>query len=220
MTSTPADDFDAADAAASIEATDNVEATDSAEPEPEKFFDYTDLLVAARSQRKSVRRLPRLISESMRFAWAADRRIFFMTTALQLIGGAIVFLQLRLTKRLLDQMTAVAAHHISVASAMKWVAALVIVTSFSTVSAAVLAQQQRLLAELVTRSTWQQILDVAAAVNLRAFESSNFFDRFSRVQANALSRPYAMTQGLFGVVGGFAGVGGVAAAIISIQPLL
>jgi ATP-binding cassette subfamily B protein len=211
MTSTPADD---------LEPTDDLEGTDSTEPEPEKFFDYTDLLVAARSQPKSVRRLPRLISESMRFAWAADRRIFFTTTALQLVGGAIVFLQLRLTKRLLDQMTAVAAHHISVASAMKWVAALVIVTSFSTVSSAVLAQQQRLLAELVTRSTWQQILDVAAAVNLRAFESSNFFDRFSRVQANALTRPYAMTQGLIGVVGGFAGVVGVAAAIISIQPLL
>jgi ATP-binding cassette subfamily B protein len=190
------------------------------EDDGETFVDYTDLLVAAKTRPKSLRRLPALVAESMRFAWNADRRIFLGTTTLQLLGGGITYLQLRFTKRVLDEMTAVGAHHASVASAMPSVIALVVVTSFSTVSAAVLTQQQRLLSELVSRSTWQRILDVAASVNLRAFESSTFFDRFSRVQTNALSRPYLLTQGLIGIVGGAAGAIGVAIAIISIQPLL
>ncbi|MDQ1485383.1 MAG: ATP-binding cassette, subfamily bacterial, partial [Actinomycetota bacterium] len=136
------------------------------EDDGETFVDYTDLLVAAKTRPKSLRRLPALVAESMRFAWNADRRIFLGTTTLQLLGGGITYLQLRFTKRVLDEMTAVGAHHASVASAMPSVIALVVVTSFSTVSAAVLTQQQRLLSELVSRSTWQRILDVAASVNL------------------------------------------------------
>jgi ATP-binding cassette, subfamily B, bacterial len=182
--------------------------------------DYTDLLVAAKARPKSLRRLPALLKESTRFAWEADRRLFLETTILQLIGGAITFLQLRFTKQVLDRMTAVGAHRASVISAMPAVAGLVLVTSFLTVAAAVLVQRQRLLSELVTRTTWRRILDVAGSVNLRAFESSSFFDRFSRVQTNALSRPYAMTQGLIGIIGGCAGAIGVAVAIIAIQPLL
>jgi ATP-binding cassette, subfamily B, bacterial len=190
---------------------------DEADEEP---LDYTDLLVAAKARPKSLRRLPALMKESIRFAWHADRRLFLETTVLQFIGGAITFLQLHFTKKVLDAMTAVGAHKASVSSAMPSVAGLVLVTSFLTVSAAVLTQRQRLLSELVTRSTWQRILDVASAVNLRAFESSNFFDRFSRVQANALTRPYALTQGLIGTIGGLAGAIGVAVAILQIQPLL
>ena len=186
-------------------------------PEP---LDYTDLLVASKAQPKSLRRLPALLRESTQFAWEADRRLFLETTILQLIGGAITFLQLHFTKRVLDAMTAVGAHKASVSSAMPSVFGLVLVTSFLTVSAAVLTQRQRLLSELVTRSTWRRILDVASAVNLRAFESSNFFDRFSRVQANALTRPFLLTQGLIGTIGGIAGAVGVGIAILEIQPLL
>jgi ATP-binding cassette subfamily B protein len=186
-------------------------------PEP---LDYTDLLIASKARPKSLRRLPALLKESTQFAWDADRRLFLETTILQLIGGAITFLQLHFTKRVLDAMTAVGAHKASVGSAMPSVFGLVLVTSFLTVSAAVLTQRQRLLSELVTRSTWRRILDVASSVNLRAFESSNFFDRFSRVQANALTRPFLLTQGLIGTIGGIAGAIGVGVAILEIQPLL
>jgi ATP-binding cassette subfamily B protein len=197
--------------------TDGEDGADGQGPEP---LDYTDLLVAAKSRPKSLRRLPALMRESMHFAWEADRRLFLETTILQLIGGAITFLQLHFTKRVLDAMTAVGAHKASVSSAMPSVFGLVLVTSFLTVSAAVLTQRQRLLSELVTRSTWRRILDVASAVNLRAFESSNFFDRFSRVQTNALTRPFLLTQGLIGTIGGLAGAIGVGVAILEIQPLL
>jgi ATP-binding cassette, subfamily B, bacterial len=190
---------------------------DADPPEP---LDYTDLLVASKAQPKSLRRLPALLRESTQLAWEADRRLFVETTSLQLIGGAITFLQLHFTKRVLDAMTAVGAHKASVGSAMPSVFGLVLVTSFLTVAAAVLFQRQRLLSELVTRATWRRILDVASAVNLRAFESSNFFDRFSRVQANALTRPFLLTQGLIGTIGGIAGAVGVGVAILEIQPLL
>ncbi len=196
---------------------DDADGEEADGPEP---LDYTDLLIASKARPKSLRRLPALLRESTQFAWDADRRLFLETTTLQLIGGAITFLQLHFTKRVLDAMTAVGAHKATVSSAMPSVFGLVLVTSFLTVSAAVLTQRQRLLSELVTRSTWRRILDVASSVNLRAFESSNFFDRFSRVQANALTRPFLLTQGLIGTIGGIAGAIGVGVAILEIQPLL
>jgi ATP-binding cassette subfamily B protein len=184
------------------------------------FVDATELVIAARGQHKSLRRLPGLVNDSWRLAWQADRKIFLATTILQVTGGLVVFAQLRFMKQVLDKMTAIADHHATTASAMPAVIALVAVTSFSTIAAAVLSQQQRVLSELVTRTTWQRILDVASAVSLRAFESPAFFDRFNRVQTNALSRPYVLTQGLIALVGGGAGAIGVAGAIISIQPVL
>src|SRR5690606_20705816 len=80
--------------------------------------------------------------------------------------------------------------------------------------------QQRLLAELVMRSSWQQLLDVASAVSLRAFESPAFYDRLQRVQANALSRPFQLSQGLVGLAGGVAGAVGLSIAIVSLEPVL
>lgn len=192
----------------------------AADTSEQAFVDETELAIAARSQHKSLRRLPGLLNDSWRLAWNADRKIFLATTILQLASGLVVYAQLRFMKQVLDKMTAIAGHHTSVASAMPAVIGLVAVTSFSTVSIAVLSQQQRVLSELVTRTTWQRILDVASAVSLRAFESPAFFDRFNRVQTNALSRPYLLTQGLIALVGGGAGALGVAGAIVSIQPVL
>jgi ATP-binding cassette subfamily B protein len=182
--------------------------------------DQLDLVVAARSRPKRIGHLPRLLAESTRLAWSADRGLFVWSTVLQLIGGVLAYVQLQYIRRVLNAMSAVAAHHATVLAAMPAVAVLVGVTSFTTVSVAVLTQQQRLLAELVSRSTWQRILDVAGAVNLRAYESAAFFDRFSRVQTNALTRPFTLTQSLINLIGGGAGTIGVAAAILAINPLL
>ncbi len=190
------------------------------ESEADEFVDLVELVKAARAQKRSWRRSVAAIRESLRLVWAADRKLAIITSLLQLIGGLIAAVQVLVTKHVLDAVVATSDHRAHVSSAIPSVVALALTTAFATVSAAVLGQQQRLLSELVARRTWQSVLDVAGAVPLRSFESSAFFDRLNRVQTNATVRPYTLSQGVVGLIGGVAGSVGLAAAIFSLQPLL
>ncbi len=195
------------------------EAAEPNEPAGDGYVDYVELAQAAK-RRKPLRQLPGLIGSCVRVVASAGRGVFALATVLQLIGGLIAAVQVLVTKQVLDALIAIQNGTQPVRHALTPVILLAAVTAVSTSSSAVLSQQQRLLSELTMRRTWQQILDVAGAVNLRSFESSSFYDELSRVQTNAVTRPITMTMGLIGLVGGLAGSIGLAAAIISLQPLL
>jgi len=106
------------------------------------------------------------------------------------------------------------------AAAVVPLVALAAVTAVSSLSAPLLAQQQRLLGELVQRTTYDQVLDVTQSVDLISFESPEFFDQLQRVQAHALPRPLLVTQGLVQLLGGLAGAAGLVIALLALEPLL
>jgi ATP-binding cassette subfamily B protein len=187
---------------------------------PDEYVDIVELAKAGRARRRTLRTTIATIRQSLALVWRADRRLATITSVLQFIGGVIAAVQVLVIKYVLDAIVATANHHAPASRAIPSVVALALTTSFATVSAAVLGQQQRLLSELVSRQTWQSVLDVAGAVPLRSFESSGFFDRLNRVQTNATVRPYMLSQGVIGLIGGIAGSIGLAAAIASLQPLL
>ncbi|WP_298323658.1 ABC transporter ATP-binding protein [Haloactinopolyspora sp.] len=193
-------------------------------PEPElpdpDGDDYIALAATARRRRKTVGRMRALIGQSLRLSWSADRRAFIVTTALQLLGAAVIAAQVLVVKMVLDAILDVTEGAAGSSHVLVPVLLLAAITAVVAVSAAVRTNQQRLLSELVMRSTWQQMLDVAGAVGLRAFESPGFYDRLERVQTNALSRPHQLTQGLVGLVGGAAGCVGLSVAIVSLEPVL
>lgn len=198
-------------------------ARDSVDDEPDDApasDDYVDLAASARRQRKTLRRLRSLIGHSLRLSWSADRRAFVVTTALQLVSAAVIAAQVLIVKLVLDAILDVTEGEATTGQVVLPVMLLAGVTALVAVAGAIQTQQQRLLSELVMRSTWQQMLDVAAAVGLRAFESPGFYDRLQRVQTNALSRPHQLTQGLISLAGGLAGCAGVSIAIISLEPML
>ena len=58
------------------------------------------------------------------------------------------------------------------------------------------------------------------ARDLNTFESHGFFDELQRVKANALTQPATMTQGLLNLIGGLLSLGGLAIAVVLLQPLL
>lgn len=88
-------------------------------------------------------------------------------------------------------------------------------------SAGVLAtQQQRLLGERVGRVVWQRILDTASRVDLLTYESTGFTTRLERLQQNVVGRPLMVTTALLGLSGGMVGAVGMAALLVSMQPLL
>jgi len=185
----------------------------------DEYTDYIELAIAAKG-RKSARQLMHLIAKCVRLVWSSARRVFILSASLQLVGGVIAAVQVLVTKQVLDALIAIQAHKSGVGHAIPPVIFLAALTAVQTTSSTVLSQQQRLLSELTMRRTWHEILDVAGAVNLRSFESSQFYDQLNRVQTNAISRPITMAMGLIGIIGGLAGSVGLAAAIVSLQPYL
>ena len=61
--------------------------------------------------------------------------------------------------------------------------------------------------ETVARAMWRRVLGVATRVSLDNFESPEFYNRLSRVQTNAMSRPNQVTQGLLTMAGAMAAYG-------------
>jgi ATP-binding cassette subfamily B protein len=193
---------------------------DTTQMSGEAFLDHVALTVAARSQRRSAGRLVRLVRRSLGIAWRADSRVFGVNATLQLTAGLIAAVQVLVTKWVLDAILDIQNSTASVQAAVAPVVALAVLMAFTTVTTAVQGQLARLLGELVSRTTWRDILAVSTSVPLRTYETPSFYDQLQRVQTNALHRPFALCQGLIGLVGSVAGSVGLAVAIVALHPLL
>jgi ATP-binding cassette subfamily B protein len=188
--------------------------------EGDDYVDPVTLRAQARSQRKSLGRLSVLIRQSVRLVWASGRGLFVGLLVLQVaaalaLAGQVLSVQAVLTA-ILDLEEAAGA------TASLWTPVLLLagLTAVTSIIGAVQGHMQRMLGELVARSMWDQVLDVSTGVGLSSFESPDFFNRLQRVQSNALSRPYQVTQGLISMGGALAASIGVGAALVSISPLL
>lgn len=181
--------------------------------------DSMALRVAARSERKSLGRLSRLVRASLALVWSAGRGLFIALIALQLIAAGALAAQVLAIQAVLDAILAAQAS--ATIDAVVWpVLALAGLSALSTITAAVQGQIQRLLGEAVARAMWQRVLGVATGVGLRHFESAEFYNRLNRVQTNAMSRPNQVTQGLLTMAGALAASIGVGLALVSVSPLL
>lgn len=182
--------------------------------------DPLDTTVEERRRPRKLRRFPRLIGRSVRLVWDADRRLFIMSTAIQLLNGALLAIQVLLVGLVLDAILAVQDGTQSWNSVVLLVAALALTMALATVAGAVQGQFQRLLGELVIRGTWSSVLDVSTSVRLIEYEEPDFYDRLQRVQSNAVSQPFVMTQGLIGIIGGITGLVGLVASVLYLSPLI
>jgi len=181
--------------------------------------DSLALRVAARSERKSLGKLSRLVRASLALVWSAGRGLFIALIALQLIAAGALAAQVLAVQAVLDAI--LGAQGTASVEGVVWpVLALAGLTALSTIAAAVQGQVQRLLGEAVARSMWQRVLAVSTGVGLRHFESAEFYNRLNRVQTNAMSRPNQVTQGLLTMAGALTASIGVGLALVSISPLL
>src|SRR5215208_7920298 len=122
----------------------------------------------------SVRDLPRLVADSFRQVSQAGRRELLLTTALQLTIAVGLVVQLYVVKRLFDAVLG-AGENEDFGSILPELAALVVVALVLSLAQAVQAEQSRVLAELVGRRAFDRVLDVAARVDLLAFETPSFY---------------------------------------------
>lgn len=174
---------------------------------------------APSSRRPTPRRSWRLVRDSVRLVRQADGPLFWLTSAGRLAGAGVLALQVVAVKLVLDAVLDVSDG----ADGTVVVLPIVLLAGASALTAllsAVMTNQLRLLAELVTRGTWRRLLDVSTRVDLIQFDHPAFYDRLQRVQLSAMSRTFSLTQGLLSVLGGAAGSLGLTVVVLTIEPLL
>lgn len=182
--------------------------------------DPLDLAVEARRGPRSLDRLRDLIWRSVRLAWQAGPALFAALIGLQVLAALCLAGQVLVVEQLLGGILDLTTGASALGSLWAPVVLLAALTAVTAIVGAAQGYLQRLLGERVARTMWHRVLNVSTGVSLRHFESPGFYDRLLRVQANATTRPFQVTQALMSLAGAAAAAIGVGAVIVSIQPLL
>ena len=166
----------------------------------------------------NLRRLPELSRQSLQILWQAGRADFLISTALQLVSAVGIVGQLLVGRHVLQVLVDTGADT-GLSAVLPWGIALAVLSAAMFTASAVQRERQEILGEQVARFVEGQVLDVAAAVDLRAFETPAFHNRMQRVRINQ-HRPQSMVYGLSSLVGSSLGVVGVLTGLLVIAPIL
>jgi ATP-binding cassette, subfamily B, bacterial len=171
-------------------------------------------------KRRAVRDLPGLVIAAVRLAWDAAPREVAVSALLQVLIGAGTAAQLLVGRDVLTGfLTATRAGH-SLESLIPGVFALGVLTALVTFATAAMAEEQRLLGELVTSHVNQRLVSAASAAELVTFESHEFQDRLQRALASAGVRPLQLATGLLRITGAAISAAAIAGALLLIEPAL
>ena len=177
-----------------------------------------------RARRRRLRSLPTLVVEALRLCWAARRRDLVLIFGVQLLGSALLAVQVLVGREALTRVLGGGGRTVAEGDLLRAVAgpllALAGVSLVAGLAGAVRGQRMRLLSEAVQRAVWDRVLTTTTRVGLERFDDPAFYDRLQRVTTNAVSRPVGVAQGLVGILGGLVGSAGLVVALWTIQPLL
>ena len=183
------------------------------------MVDPIALRAAARSRRKSFGRLKQLVAASVSLVWSAGRGLFIGLVALQIVAAGLLAGQVLAVQWVLQSILAVGNEANAGVVALP-ILVLAGLTAVSAISGSLQGHLQRLLGEKVAHAMWDRVLNVSTGVSLRHFESPEFFNRLSRVQMNALSRPYQVTQGLLTMGSALLASIALSLALLTLAPVL
>jgi ATP-binding cassette, subfamily B, bacterial len=179
-----------------------------------------DLATPAQDQRKSVGQLTRLMARSLSMVWQFARIPFVALVSLQVLNAIGLLFQIVAIQLALAAVLNFPGSNGSLWTLLQPVLLLAALSALTTVIGSVRGGFGRYAGELVAAALWQRVLRVATRVDLRKFESARFYDRLQRVQANALTRPYQITNGLVATIGAAAASLGLVIAIMLVDPAL
>jgi ATP-binding cassette subfamily B protein len=163
-----------------------------------------------------LRRLPRLLVGAFRLVNAAAPGPLRLVTALQIGNGLLVAGQLIAVRLLLQRLLAGSPSFGVLIGPLVLLTAMYGLATFGNLA---ISERQRLLSELVSRHTMSMLLDAATSVDLIELDRPAFHDRLLRAQINAQVRPVQMVNGALGFVSTTFSAGGVALALLFVQPV-
>ncbi len=162
----------------------------------------------------------RLVSFSLSLVWQASRGAFVWLVVLQLVGAAVLALQVFSVQWVLAGILELGSPSASAGRVVAAVTALAVLTALGAVVGSLQGSLSRYVGESVARSMWHRLLDVSTGVGLKKFESPEFFDRLERVRTSALTRPFLVTSGVVTVIGAVAAGVGLAVTLVAFHPVL
>src|SRR5215211_1199591 len=179
-----------------------------------------DLATPPQDQRKSVSQLTRLMARSLSMVWQSARIPFVALVGLQVLNAIGLLFQIVAIQLALAAVLNFPGSDGSFWTLLQPVLLLAALSAVTAIIGSVEGGFGRYAGELVAAFMWQRVLRVATRVDLRKFESARFYDRLQRVQTNAATRPYQITNGLVATIGAVAASRGLVVAIMLVHPTL
>jgi ATP-binding cassette subfamily B protein len=170
--------------------------------------------------KRSPRELVRLMRDALALVWRAAPREFGLAGSLQVFAGLGAAAQLLLAKEVLDTLLAAEAGDGEFGDALVPGLAFLGLLLLLTAAQVFQREYQRLLAELTRREAQEQILAVATEVELEAFETPSFLDRFQRAQVQGQFRPLQIANALLTMISGVVGLLAVSGVLLALEPVL
>ena len=170
--------------------------------------------------KRGPRELVRLVRDALALVWRAAPREFALAGSLQVLAGLGAAAQLLLAKWVLDSLLAAESSDGDFSDALVPGLLFLGLMLFLTAAQVFQREYQRLLAELTRREAQEQILAVATEVELEAFETPEFLDRFQRAQMQGQFRPLQIANGLLTMISGVVGLVAVSGVLLALQPEL
>ena len=172
----------------------------------------------APKERRTLRRIPRVLASSFRLVWEAAPRRSFVSLAPQAVNAVITGWQLVVTRDLIAAVLATGQGG-DVGHVGQLLALTIGLTLAGSAVNIVQSQQQQMLGAIVERHTNSVLLDRIIAVDLRRFETPEFQDLLRRAQ-NAMFRMQGVVGSTIGLARGVLLIIGIAAALYVLQPIL
>ncbi|MDQ6726630.1 MAG: ABC transporter ATP-binding protein/permease [Actinomycetota bacterium] len=183
----------------------------------EEPFNIDELFLPVAS--RPLRRLPRLVAGSVRLCYRAARREFVSSVTLQLLAGVATAAQLLLAKQVLSAVLSSRNTGGGFAGVVPQLVALAVVSALVSFAGMAKSEQERLITELTSRHAVGQVLEVATAVDLLAYERPSFHNRLQRAMVNGELRPSQMASGVVGILSSLFAIAGIGAALLLLQPI-
>lgn len=169
---------------------------------------------------KQWRRIPAIAARSLGIVWRAGRNPFLAVTVLQFGAAIAIGLQLLVGRRLLQSLMQDGTGGVDYTALVPDLILLIGATVFVGGVGAFAAHQQRLLSELVSRDTFDRIIDVSSGVELASFEDPRFFDQLSRARTSGMSKPVEVVNGISALVMAIITSASIGAVLFVMHPLL
>ena len=192
--------------------------TENAAEERRNFSVYDHIRTP--SERRSLRQLPGLLRGGLRLAWRAAPGPVVVSAVVELIASVGVAVQLLVTRHLLASVISAQRGHTGFSHLVP--ALLVLVGISVLIGCAVFIRNEvsTILGECMSRQAARELLDVACAVDLEAYDTPAFHDRLERARVNAQIRPITAVTGLLGTTSAALSIAGIAAALFALVPLI
>ena len=183
-------------------------------------LDWTEVRLARLDADKPLRRLPSLVREAARLLWRTSPSRFVFTAVLQVLLATGAATQLVAGRDALTLVLAAPRKGQTLGQLAHPLAFFGIVTAVLYLLRALEGLSVEQLRMHVSHAALGEVLDVAAAVDLEAFETSSFFDRLQRATMSARDRPWATVSALIGLVGSVLGFLALGSVLARMQPVL